>query len=386
MNNVKLVAEYDLGGSELVSGMTEFADELSHALDDLGLIPHSFGPAGQSVSASTHGFKAPDPVVPKPGTGTTGAQPPAAAPPGAPGGKPPDPNNPSLLPGKVYGGNLGAAVSGYHADWDKIAGAEASGNWSDNTGNGFYGGLQFDQGTWAEYGGTQYADRADHATKEQQIEIAEKALAARHGPSSLWPATSSSHPDWFRAHEGATINAPLGSGEVPIIAHHGEEVINPVQAAKHRKLLKALNSGLFDNAKLMGKGDSVGGVSQVIWSDNEDPSVQAAGGDAGYGVLYGKPASGGPGSPYSDETNPGGQGFSGHHGHVHTTFNADPFTGETVWNKRSEHHTGRLFSVSAMGSPARQHVRSRPPKPIQATKFGMASTTVSTGIHAASKT
>lgn len=241
---------------------------------------------------------------------------------GSPGtGTPP---NVGLLPGGAPGGH----PSGSHVDWDGVARAEASGNWSINTGNGFYGGLQFDQGTWAEYGGTQYADRADEATKAQQIEIAEKALAARGGPNTLWPATSRKYPDLFRAGEGATINSPLGSGEVPIIAHHGEEVINPIQAAKHRKLLKALNSGLFDNAKMMGQGDSVGGVSQVIWSDEEDPTVRAAGGDAGYGVLYGKPASGGPGSPYSDETNPGGQGFSGHHGHVHTTFNADPFSGE----------------------------------------------------------
>ena len=57
------------------------------------------------------------------------------------------------------------------------------------------------------------------------------------------------------------------------------------------------------------------------------PTVRAAGGDAGVGLLHGKIASGGRGSTYSDETNPGGQGFSGHHGHVHTTFNRDPFTG-----------------------------------------------------------
>lgn len=77
-----------------------------------------------------------------------------------------------------------------------------------------------------------------------------------------------------------------------------------------------------------GEGGGVGGVSQVIWSDLEDPTVRAAHGDAGIGVGYGKVWSGGPGSPYSDETNAGGQGYSGHHGHVHTTFTANPFTGE----------------------------------------------------------
>ncbi|MGC0419410.1 transglycosylase family protein [Embleya sp. AB8] len=72
--------------------------------------------------------------------------------------------------------------------WDKVAQGESSGNWSINTGNGFYGGLQFTQSTWNEFGGQQYAPRADLATKEQQIAIAEKVLAVQ-GPGA-WPNTS----------------------------------------------------------------------------------------------------------------------------------------------------------------------------------------------------
>ncbi len=81
-------------------------------------------------------------------------------------------------------------------------------------------------------------------------------------------------------------------------------------------------------------GGSVGGVLQVIWSDTEDPQVQAAHGDAGVGVGYGKVWSGGPGSPYSDETNPQGQGFAGHHGHVHTTFTSNPFNPNETYGLR----------------------------------------------------
>src|SRR5664280_1315541 len=63
--------------------------------------------------------------------------------------------------------------------WDSVAQCESSGNWSINTGNGYYGGLQFSQSTWAASGGLQYAARADLATKAQQIAIAENTLAGQ---------------------------------------------------------------------------------------------------------------------------------------------------------------------------------------------------------------
>ncbi|MFE5242134.1 MULTISPECIES: transglycosylase family protein [unclassified Streptomyces] len=62
------------------------------------------------------------------------------------------------------------------ATWDAVAQCESGGNWSINTGNGYYGGLQFSQSSWAAAGGTQYAARADLATKGQQIATAEKLL------------------------------------------------------------------------------------------------------------------------------------------------------------------------------------------------------------------
>lgn len=56
--------------------------------------------------------------------------------------------------------------------WDRVAYCESTGNWSDNTGNGFYGGLQFTVTTWINSGGGRYASRADLATREEQIIIA----------------------------------------------------------------------------------------------------------------------------------------------------------------------------------------------------------------------
>ncbi|MFF4525070.1 transglycosylase family protein [Streptomyces bluensis] len=72
--------------------------------------------------------------------------------------------------------------------WNKVAACESTNNWSINTGNGYYGGLQFSQSTWEAYGGTAYAARADLATKDQQIAIAEKVLGGQ-GPGA-WPVCS----------------------------------------------------------------------------------------------------------------------------------------------------------------------------------------------------
>ena len=72
--------------------------------------------------------------------------------------------------------------------WDRVAQCESSGNWAINTGNGFYGGLQFTRSTWLGYGGGAYASTANLASKSQQIAIAQKVLASQ-GPGA-WPVCS----------------------------------------------------------------------------------------------------------------------------------------------------------------------------------------------------
>ncbi|WP_069169991.1 transglycosylase family protein [Streptomyces griseus] len=85
---------------------------------------------------------------------------------------------------------LAAAPAGAASQdvWEKVAACESSGNWHINTGNGFYGGLQFTGSTWAAYGGTAFAPRADLATREQQTAVAEKVLNGQ-GPGA-WPTCS----------------------------------------------------------------------------------------------------------------------------------------------------------------------------------------------------
>ncbi|MFE0736854.1 transglycosylase family protein [Streptomyces sp. NPDC058855] len=79
----------------------------------------------------------------------------------------------------------GAAEAASLDVWDKVAGCESSHNWHINTGNGYFGGLQFSQSTWERYGGTRYAPRADLASKDQQIAVAERVLKGQ-GPDA-WP-------------------------------------------------------------------------------------------------------------------------------------------------------------------------------------------------------
>ncbi|XUL90423.1 transglycosylase family protein [Streptomyces galilaeus] len=76
---------------------------------------------------------------------------------------------------------LGAAAANA-ADgttWDKVAECETGGSWSENSGNGHYGGLQVTQDDWSKYGGEDYAPTADLASRSQQIAVAEKILDAK---------------------------------------------------------------------------------------------------------------------------------------------------------------------------------------------------------------
>lgn len=75
------------------------------------------------------------------------------------------------------------------AAWDALAECESSGDWHINSGNGFYGGVQFDYSTWQSNGGGQYAPRADLASREEQIAVASKVYQARG--SQPWPVCGS---------------------------------------------------------------------------------------------------------------------------------------------------------------------------------------------------
>ena len=87
----------------------------------------------------------------------------------------------SLLTGASLSPNAQAAGS----VWDRVAACESGGNWAINTGNGYYGGIQFSPSTWKAFGGTRHASSANRAGKVVQIDIGRRVLAAQ-GPGA-WP-------------------------------------------------------------------------------------------------------------------------------------------------------------------------------------------------------
>jgi LysM repeat protein len=82
-------------------------------------------------------------------------------------------------------GALAAPASAAEHDWSGVAQCESGGNWSINTGNGYYGGLQFSASTWSAFGGGEYAPRADLASAAEQIAVAERVLAGQG--IGAWP-------------------------------------------------------------------------------------------------------------------------------------------------------------------------------------------------------
>ncbi|MET8097729.1 transglycosylase family protein [Streptomyces sp. NPDC005236] len=98
-----------------------------------------------------------------------------------------------------------AATSASAADgttWDRVAQCESGGAWSADQGNGYYGGLQLDQDNWETYGGLEYAQTADQASRSQQIAVAEKVLADQG--LKAWPTC------------GPLSGLSKGSGEVSV--------------------------------------------------------------------------------------------------------------------------------------------------------------------------
>ncbi|MFF7534590.1 transglycosylase family protein [Streptomyces bobili] len=118
------------------------------------------------------------------------------------------------------GGNAAAADAGV---WDRIARCESGGNWHINTGNGYYGGLQFSASTWRAFGGTAYAPTADRATRAQQIAVATKVqrsqgwgawptCSTRAGASGGAPAAENGSAGSGSSKGGSAQNGPAANG------------------------------------------------------------------------------------------------------------------------------------------------------------------------------
>ncbi|MHA6796845.1 transglycosylase family protein [Pseudonocardia bannensis] len=105
----------------------------------------------------------------------------------------------------------GTANAAPDSAWDRLAQCESGGRWNINTGNGYSGGLQFNPTTWRAFGGT---GSAHNASREQQIAVAERVLAAQGW--GAWPACSSKM--GLRGHEaspGRTVRASKPAAPKP---------------------------------------------------------------------------------------------------------------------------------------------------------------------------
>jgi LysM repeat protein len=131
-----------------------------------------------------------------------------------------------------------------NAVWDRVANCESSQNWHINTGNGFYGGLQFSGGTWSAYHGGKYASRADKASRLEQIEVARRVLASQG--AGAWPVCgpradltrSSGHATHAALPKvaGTTVKAKPKATKVHAVTAHKKAAKHPAKkSATHRK-------------------------------------------------------------------------------------------------------------------------------------------------------
>ncbi|WP_380169559.1 transglycosylase family protein [Jannaschia sp. R86511] len=225
----------------------------------------------------------------------------------APGGRTVRRVAPALLASAVLGGSLGLSAPASAAPgetWDRLAECESSGNWAINTGNGYYGGLQFYQPTWESFGGTEYASRADLASRSQQIAVAERVLD-RQGWGA-WPACSAKlglteadkaggsaapapapepapEPEPEPAPEPAPA-APAGSGSYTVVAGDTLASVARANGTTWRALYAANQDVLSDPARIyVGQRLSLSGSS----AGSSDSSDSASGGSGSYTVQAG---------------------------------------------------------------------------------------------------
>ncbi|GAA4916453.1 transglycosylase family protein [Streptomyces coeruleoprunus] len=156
------------------------------------------------------------------------------------------------------------------AEWDRVAQCESGGNWSINTGNGYYGGLQFSASTWAAYGGTAYASTADRATKAQQIEIAEKVLAGQG--KGAWPVCGV-----------GLSNAPYDGGSAEAAPAQPKQETTERASRTETRPAATPKPAKAPKAKAVKKGD---GEYTVVAGDTLASIAEAEGVKGGWKKLY----------------------------------------------------------------------------------------------------
>ncbi|WP_030941812.1 transglycosylase family protein [Streptomyces sp. NRRL S-646] len=170
-------------------------------------------------------------------------------------------------------GNASAATA---SEWDKVAQCESGGNWSINTGNGYYGGLQFSASTWAAYGGTQYAAQANQASKSQQIAVAEKVLAAQG--KGAWPVCGTGLSG--AAYNGGSASGSSGSSSSSS-SHSSEQSAS--RSTERPTVKKSTKTVTTPTGKKVKKGD---GEYKVVKGDTLSSIAEKHGVKGGWQKLF----------------------------------------------------------------------------------------------------
>jgi LysM repeat protein len=161
----------------------------------------------------------------------------------------------------AVGGMSSPAHAGTDAEWERLAMCESSGRWDINTGNGYYGGLQFSKSSWDWVGGERYAAYPHQATKAEQIAMAERLLDRQH-VSNAWPACSRKLGLTQAALQSGTPTPP-GGASTTTPAPSGEATVTAAASGTHR-----VRSG--DTLSRIANQYDVAGGWRSVWDANRD--------------------------------------------------------------------------------------------------------------------
>jgi nucleoid-associated protein YgaU len=158
----------------------------------------------------------------------------------------------------------GTATAATTSDWERLASCESGGNWSIDTGNGYYGGVQFSSSTWLGYGGGAYASTANLASESEQIAIANRVLAAQGW--GAWPVCSVKEGLSGLPTSGGATSAPVSRPVHAAIHHARTHHAAPTGHVTLSKHMYRVRSG--DTLSTIALKKHVPGGWRTLWAAN----------------------------------------------------------------------------------------------------------------------